>query len=101
MRSWQRRMAAADRRFSWHEASTGLRDRNAETGLRDRNAETGLRGAGPAPVEAADEGASAAVALATSSRPLASGPSGPSAASRLADLLRADPAPGSVLSRTA
>jgi hypothetical protein len=83
MRSWQRRMAAADRRFSWHEASTGLRD------------------PGPAPVEAADEGASAAVALATSSRPLASGPSGPSAASRLADLLRADPAPGSVLSRTA
>ena len=62
MRSWQRRMAAADRRFSWHEASTGGE-------------------LGPAPVEAADEG--------------------PSAASRLADLLRADPATGTALSRTA
>jgi hypothetical protein len=55
-------MAAADRRFSWHEASTGGE-------------------LGPAPVEAADEG--------------------PSAASRLADLLRADATPGTVLSRTA
>jgi hypothetical protein len=94
MRSWQRRMAAADRRFSWHEASTGLRDPNAETGRRP----------GSGPVEAAqvaDESTSAAVALATSSAHLPSGPSGPSAASRLADLLRAGPAPGTVLSRTA
>jgi hypothetical protein len=79
-------MVAADRRFSWHEASSGpgLRGPNAGPGLRGPNADPGL---GAAPDDVAEAGPSA--------------PVGPSAATQLADLLRADLAPGTVLGRTA